>query len=620
MYRRLVSYTGLLFAGTMAIAGSATEPHWVSAPQFAGLWRAERHFGQDMRGPLILRRKGASWKADFHGRTIGVAFDAPRLSFELAGGEGAFSGELSRDGSAIVGHWIPPRSVLNGFQFATPVSLVADGANRWDGEVVPYEDVATLFLPVTVRPDGSTGAYLRNPDRNFGTQYDVDRIVRDGNDVALLGKRNGTGDERLLARGRYHPDAQTLSLFFPERGGTYDFQRDDDPMSSFYPRGRDPAPYVYQPPLSTGDGWNVGSLDAAGIDTHSIQRFVRYLSAMPMDSLHAPQVDAVLIARHGKLVFEEYFHGFDRARLHDTRSAAKSITATVVGAEIQAGVPVALPSHVYAVMDGQAQPTSLDPRKAKMTLENLLTMRSGYYCDDHDPKAPGNEETMLDQTEQPDYYRYVLAVPMAYDPDTHSVYCSTNPNLALGMAGRAARENPMDVFDRLVGSPMKIDHYAWPLDGVGHPYGGGSVQIRPRDFLKIGQMMLDGGMWDGRRILPADFVAKACAPLHDLNRIQYGYLWWSIVYPYKDRTLRACFAGGNGGQAVFVVPELDLVIGIFASNYGDRVGLHVQQDFPINYIIPAVREKGDDPGAAVPIGTFATPYGYQPTNPRRPMR
>jgi CubicO group peptidase (beta-lactamase class C family) len=548
------------------------------------------------------------------GRTINARYDAPWLSFSLPDDEGTFQGRLQANGR-IDGHWTPPHSVLQGFQFAVPVSLEADGPDRWQGTVVPYEDRSTLYLAVRVRRDGSAGAYLRNPERNFGTQYDVDRIVRNGNDVALLGKLNGTGPERILQRGRYHAETQMLSIFFPGRGGTYDFQRDDDPMSGFYPRGRVPERYVYSPPLETNDGWTTGTLDEVGIDRRAIERFIQQIIDMPMESMHTPQVDAVLIARHGKLVLEEYFHGFNRYMMHDTRSASKSITATIAGAAMESGAPLKLSSHVYRVMYGGVFPDSLDPRKKMMTLEDLLMMRSGYFCDDSNPAAPGNEETMLEQTAEPDYYRYVLKVPMAFDPDTHSVYCSTNPNLALGMVGRAMGENPMYTFDRLVGAPLEINRYAWPLDGVGHPYGGGSVQILPRDFLKIGQLMLDGGVWNGHRVLSAEFTARASAPLHGLNRIQYGYLWWSIEFPYKNRTVRAFFAGGNGGQAVMAVPELDLVIGIFASNYGDRVGLHVQQDFPANYIIPAVREPGDNPNAPVTEGTFKTPYGHPTPQP-----
>ena len=157
---------------------------------------------------------------------------------------------------------------------------------------------------------------------------------------------------------------------------------------------------------------------------------------MPMDSAAAPELEGVLVARHGKLVLEEYFHGEYRDKLHDTRSATKSLTATVVGAAMQAGVPLKLSSPVYETMGAATD----DPRKKAMTLEHLLMMRSGFYCDDSNPEAPGNENTMLDQEKEPDYYRYTLAVPMADDPDKVSVYCSANPNLALGMVGAATHE------------------------------------------------------------------------------------------------------------------------------------------------------------------------------------
>src|SRR4026208_521045 len=94
---------------------------------------------------------------------------------------------------------------------------------------------------------------------------------------------------------------------------------------------------------------------------------------------------------------------------------------------------------------------------------------------------------------------------------------------------------------------------------------------RPRVCMKLGQLMLDGGRWHGKRVLDADFAKRAGSPLHDLNNIQYGYLWWNIEYPYKDRKLRAYFAGGNGGQLVLVVPDLDLVVATYGGNYADRV-------------------------------------------------
>jgi CubicO group peptidase (beta-lactamase class C family) len=267
-------------------------------------------------------------------------------------------------------------------------------------------------------------------------------------------------------------------------------------------------------------------------------------------------------------------------------------------------------------MNGGTFPEGLEPRKRAMTLEHLLTMSSGYFCDDTNPEAPGGEEVMLEQQEEPDYYRFTLKAPMAFEPGQHAIYCSASPNLALGMVSRATGESPMATFDRLLGEPMKIRRYGWLLDPAGNPYGGGSVNLLPRDFLKIGQLMLNGGTWEGRRLLSRAFVERASAPLYHLRNVQYGYQWWNIEYPYKNRTLRAFYAGGAGGQGVMVVPEFELVIGTFAANYADRVSLHIQQEYAPRYILPAVREKGDDPKAPVVWTEFTTKYGRSAINGR----
>lgn len=110
-------------------------------------------------------------------------------------------------------------------------------------------------------------------------------------------------------------------------------------------------------------------------------------------------------------MLEEYFHGEHRDKLHETRSAAKSLTATLVGAVIQAGAPLKLSTPVYQIMNGGTFPANLDPEKRAMTLDHLLMMRSGFFCNDSDPDASGNEETMLDQKDDPDYYHSSLKVP-----------------------------------------------------------------------------------------------------------------------------------------------------------------------------------------------------------------
>lgn len=572
-----------------------------STDELVGLWKAKRRFGPDARGLLVVQRTDAAYTAEMVGRIVPVHSEKGELSFDLPNGEGGFRGRHQADG-AIAGHWFPPDSMAQnaGGKLASPVRLEPDGPNRWSGQVVPFEDAFTFYLLAQKRPDGTIGVFLRNPERDFGAWLGVDRIVRDGDTVKLIGKRP--------VSGTYDADSEVITLSFPFRGGSYDFRRDGDD-SDFYPRGRNPARYEYRPPLARDDGWPAGSLEEANIDRAGIEKLVQRIVDMPMESVDTPEIHGILIARHGKLVLEEYFHGQHRDKLHDTRSAAKSVTATVVGAALQAGAPLELSTPVYKIMNGGEFPADLEPRKRAMTLEHLLTMSSGYFCDDTNPEAPGGEEIMINQEEEPDFYRFTLRAPMASAPGEKAVYCSGNPNLALGAVGRATGESPLVTFDRLLGGPMKVRHYGWPLDPAGNPYGGGSVQFLPRDFLKFGQLMLDGGTWEGRRILGRDFVARASAPLYHLRNVTYGYLWWGIDYPYKDRTVHAFYASGAGGQIVTVIPELGLVVATFAGNYSSR-GMATTSHLVPRYILPAVREPGDDPNApVVPREDYVSPYG-----------
>lgn len=575
----------VLLSLVAAVASSAL------AQDLSGVWKARRRFGPDARGTLIVERTANAWSADFAGHVVPVRFDNGRLAFALPDYAGNFEAKL--DGERIVGHWITPNSVTNGSRYAMPLTLTRIAEGRWRGTVTPRDDQFTLYLVINRRPDGTLGAFLRNPDRNIGVNYNADRIVVDGDKVRLVGKWNGRGDERDLATGTYRAEDGVISMWV--RGATYDFERDNAAESDINARPASARQYTYRRPLARDDGWPVASLADTGIDRPAIEQFVQKIIDTPVDSVHAIGVDGLLIARHGKLVLEEYFHGEHRDKLHDTRSAAKVFTATVAGAAIHDGA-LMIGTHLV--------PDDADARKREVTLEHLLSMRAGFFCDDSNDKAPGNEETILEQQDDPDYVHYSLRVPMASAPGGAPVYCSMMPNLALSMAAKAEKQSAIEIFDRRIGGPLRITNYAWPLDPAGNPYGGGGIQVTLRDFAKLGQLMLNGGTWDSTRILDREFVQRASSPLYDFNGIQYGYLWWNIEYPYKDRNVRAFFASGNGGQTAMVIPALDLVIGMFASNYADHTAVHVQQELVPDFILPAVDANGP-----VVVRDFQTPYG-----------
>ena len=564
---------------------SATQGQVGTVDELAGLWKAERLFGPVARGPLVIKRNGSSYTADMVGKTVPVRVVNGELLFELPNNQGKFRGKLEA-GRGIFGFWFPPGSPT-GLVRLLPVTLRAVGSNYWSGQIDPPDDTFTFYLLARKRPDGTMGAFLRNPDRDLGALWAIDRIARDGNAVKLIAKRGNRESDAFS--GTYDPEDSVLTIDFQGRGGKYEFRREGE-ESEFYPRGKNPAAYAYGgAPLARDDGWPTGTLEQVNIDRAAIEKMVQRIINTPMESVHNQQIDGVLIARHGKLVLEEYFHGMHRDRPHDTRSASKSMTATLVAAGIYAGAPLTLSTPVYQIMNSGVFPASLDARKREMTLAHLLSMSSGFYCNDSDENAPGREDTMWEQDKEPNFYQYALRLPMAFRPGDTAIYCSTNPNLALGVLQQATGESPLWTFDRLVAVPLKMRNYGWGTDRAGNPYGGGGAMFLPRDFMKFGQLMLNGGTWDGKRIMTKEFVARASSPLVKIGTRPYGLGWWIYDLPYGNRRLHAFAALGNGGQNVFVVPDLDLVVAVYASNYGDRVLFEIQNDLVPNQILPAVK-------------------------------
>jgi CubicO group peptidase (beta-lactamase class C family) len=383
-----------------------------------------------------------------------------------------------------------------------------------------------------------------------------------------------------------------MSLYFGNFGTTIDFARGDaEAERDYFPRGRDPAPHDYEPP-PLEDGWTVDTLEDVGISRQAISALVKEIVDTPMGAIDASQIHSVLIARHGKLVFEEYFHGFHRGAAHDTRSAAKVLTSVLTGAAIRSGAPFTPLTKVVDAVDPSLLPAKIDPRLAAMRVEDLLTMSSGFDCDDNDPSSPGNEDTMQEQRKELNWWRYTLAVPMAREPGKKAIYCSINPNLVGAVLIHETGRWLPDLFHDLVAQPLQIDRYYMNLTPTGDAYTGGGVFMKPRDFLKLGQLVLNKGVWHGHRVVSSAWIETSTAPLFEMNAMHYGYLWWVVDVLYGARTLQTVQALGNGGQVVIAIPALDLVVGFMGGNYGNGA----PSDYPRRvllpkYILPAVREN-----------------------------
>ena len=337
-----------------------------------------------------------------------------------------------------------------------------------------------------------------------------------------------------------------MSIVIPSRGGTLmifaALVRKE--TSDFYPRGRHSVPYVYSPPSRWNDGWETASVDDVGIDSAKITKFIQKLIDMPMDSAKA-QIHGVLIARHGKLVVEEYFHGYHRYEPHDLVPPRKA--GISLPAQRSRRATISAPRHpVYRTMMRKV-PADLDPRKRAMTLEHLLTMSSGFDCDEDNENSPGTEDNVRGR----DIYRATLDLSMVRAPGEKAVYCSVGANLVGGVVARAARQPSLPLFQRLIADPLDIEQYYLGVTPTNDYYFGGGARLLPRDFLKLAQVHVDGGLWHGQRIYSRDWSRKATSPLvqfFENSKSRYGYLWWlydtALSRPQRARLLsRAATAG-----------------------------------------------------------------------------
>ena len=574
-----------ILALTITPLAIAVEPTQ-SDDSLVGLWKAQRWLGAPIRGKLLIIERGGALSADIAGFQLPVRAAGKALSFELPDGKGSFRG--TRSGKEIKGQWVQGLTASRGARFSTPVTLRPDGPGRWCGEIVPMDDEMSFYLPVTRSADGKFATYLRNPERNVGRFIPVSRIEMNGNAVSLLGTRRGAKEEAVLASGQLDPELGVIRM--PLNGSSFDFERDTSSSSPFYPRGKSAERHAYRPPIALDDGWPVSTLEKEGIDRAAIERFVQVLTDLPMDGISAHQVHSLLIARHGKLVLEEYFHGANRDEPHDLRSASKSWTAMLIGAAMQSGVPIRLDTPVYQTFLGSV-PADLDPRKKAMTLEHLITMTAGFDCDDSGDR-PGDEDVFQQQNKQPDWYRYMLDVPMAWNSGEKIVYCSGKANLAAGMIEMIAGEPMQEMSERLLARPLHMGRYHLFLQPTGQVYGGGGHRFTSRDFLKWAQLMVNDGKWEGRQIFSREWARKSGAPLRMLIpqfRQTYGYLWNSRAFDYKGRKVHAFFAGGNGGQISVGIPELDLAIVFTGGNYADGVSFTSSNKYIPESILPAVK-------------------------------
>ena len=266
-----------------------------------------------------------------------------------------------------------------------------------------------------------------------------------------------------------------------------------------------------------------------------------------------PRLHSLLVSQGGKLVFERYYNGVRPTRPANIKSASKSVISALVGIAIQQGFlqdPKQPISSFFPQLAGLPEDKA-SPRKAEITIDDLLSMRSG-----------------LETTSNRNYGRWVqsrnwvghiLSRPFVTSPGTAMVYSTGNTHLLSAILTKATGKSTWEFARDTLAKPLGFQLPRWPRDPQGIYFGGNDMLLTPRQMLAFGEMYLRRGQHNGRQVIPADWVQASLVPRVRSRREAgryYGYGWWIR----RIAGYQAPYAWGFGGQFIFLVPELDLVV------------------------------------------------------------
>jgi CubicO group peptidase (beta-lactamase class C family) len=349
-------------------------------------------------------------------------------------------------------------------------------------------------------------------------------------------------------------------------------------------------------PATLSDGWEVAAPDGVDLDPATLCGIGSRVQAWSEANVHA-----VLVIRHGKLVYERYFTGaderlgipigtvaFNAATKHDLRSITKSVVSLVLGIAIGKGQIAGIDQPVLPMLPEYADLRSAE--KDKITLRDLLTMSQGLAWNEDLPYSdPNNSEEQMDTA--PDPVRYTLSRPVE-TPSGQVFNYSGGSAIVIGRLLRKATGQSIDAFAGTeLFAPLGITDVEWIPVASGEPAAASGLRLRPRDTGKLGQLVLNHGAWHGKQVVPADWITAATAPHINANLLWfYGYQFWLGRSPVHEREVDWALGLGYGGQRLFIIPALDLVVLVHAGLYHSPIQGAVPLTILNRYVLTAVKQ------------------------------
>lgn len=317
------------------------------------------------------------------------------------------------------------------------------------------------------------------------------------------------------------------------------------------------AEAAWKPDYWPTSGWRTATPEAQGMDAESL--------AEALDAYKDHNLHSLVVVRNGYLVAEAYNHDNQPDTIQELHSATKSITSALTGIALSEKKLKDLGEKVSDYFPELAN----DPKKSSMTVEHLLYMASGLDWNNT------NEQSSLELMASRDWMRYITSKPSRSAPGTVFHYSNGDAHLMSGILQKATGQTLYDYAKPRLFEPIGITASDWKKDPQGYSIGAWSLMLTARDMAKFGFLYENQGVWDGKTVIPKDWVtsswqAKAPQKYNDGTQGGYGYYWWmkqlapdSAGAAWKQEVY---FAAGSGGQRIFVVPGLKLIVAVTANN------------------------------------------------------
>jgi CubicO group peptidase (beta-lactamase class C family) len=338
--------------------------------------------------------------------------------------------------------------------------------------------------------------------------------------------------------------------------------------------------------------WPESTPEQQGVDSADLSRLLQYIRE------ERNGIDSMVVIRHGQLILETYYHGYTRDQPHILNSVTKSFVSALTGVAIHDGF----------IASDRSKISEWFPGKPAIEVQHLLSMTSGI-----DWPQTASVSASRDMDQSPNWVQFILARPMAAAPGSKSNYSNGDAHLLAAILQRATGEDVLEFATKRLFQPLGIPKPRWDRDPQGVNIGSATIYMTPRDMVKLGQLYLKEGVWQGKQIVPAEWVRKSLERHTGIviskGIADYGYFWW--LYP----KLRMFEAWGGAGQRIAVFRDLDLVVAMTANISDDTPVSSFSQEV-YRRIVNAAKSPSSLPENRAAVAELQVARSAEPLPPR----